>query len=66
MYEKMLFNDFSDVFSGLRVKYAKITIIHVCFIAGSLGRCLITRVAGLVFKQLPPDLTNVNAFVIHL
>ena len=48
-----------------RVKYARITITHVCFIAltlaGSLGRCLNTRPNGLVFKQLPRDPANVNA-----
>ena len=42
-----------------QVKYARITITHVCFIAltlaGSLGRCLNTRPNGLVFKQLPRD-----------
>ena len=47
-----------------QVKYARITITHVCFIAltlaGSLGRCLNTRPNGLVFKQLPRDPANVN------
>ena len=42
-----------------QVKYARITITHVCFIAltlaASLGRCLNTRPNGLVFKQLPQD-----------
>ena len=37
------------------VKYARITITHVCFIAltlaRSLGRCLSTRPICLVFKQ---------------
>ena len=41
------------------VKYARITITHVCFIAltlaKSLGRCLNTPPNDLVFKQLPPD-----------
>ena len=49
-----------------QVKYARITITHVCFIAltlaGSLGRCLNTRPSGLVFKQLPRDPANVNAW----
>ena len=49
-----------------QVKYARITITHVCFIAltlaGSLGRCLNTRPSGLVFKQLPQDPANVNAW----
>ena len=49
----------------IRVKYARITITHVCFIAltlaGSLGRSLNTRPAGLVFKQLSRDPANVNA-----
>ena len=48
-----------------QVKYARITITHVCFIAlslaGSLWRCLNTRPDGLVFKQLPRDPANVNA-----
>ena len=48
-----------------KVKYARITITHVCFIAltlaWSLGRCLKTRPLGLVFKQLPRDPANVNA-----
>ena len=48
-----------------QVKYARITITHVCFIeltlAGSLGRCLNTWPNGLMFKQLPRDPANVNA-----
>ena len=48
------------------VKYARITITLVCFIAltlaGSLGRCLNTRPNGFVFKQLPRDPANVNAW----
>ena len=48
-----------------QVKYARITITHVCFIAltlaGYLGRCINTRPNGLVFKQLPRDPANVNA-----
>ena len=49
-----------------KVKYARITITHVCFIAltlaKSLGRCLNSRPLGLVFKQLPRDPANVNAW----
>ena len=49
-----------------KVKYARITDTHVCFIAltpvRSLGRCFKTRPIGLVFKQLPQDLANVNAW----
>ena len=56
---------FQREFGWNKVKYARITITHVCFIAlilaGSLGRCLSTRPMGLVFKQLPRDLANVNA-----
>ena len=48
-----------------KVKYARITITHVCFtsltLAGSLGRCLNTGPIGLVFKQHPRDPANVNA-----
>ena len=43
-----------------QVKYARIMITHVCFIAlrlaGSLGRCLNTRPNDLVSKQLPWDI----------
>ena len=53
-----------------QVKYARITITHVCFIAltlaGSLGRCLNARPKGLVFKQLPRDPANVNAWKKHV
>ena len=49
-----------------QVKYARITITHFCFIAltlvWSLGRCLNTGPNGLVFKQLPRDPANVNAW----
>ena len=42
-----------------KVKYARITITHVCFIAltlaGSLVRCLNTLPICLVFEQLPRD-----------
>ena len=48
-----------------QVKYARITITHVCFVAltlaGSLRWCLNTQPDGLVFKQIPRDLANVNA-----
>ena len=48
-----------------QVKYARITITHVCFIAltlvGSLGWCLNTRPYRLVFKELPWDPANINA-----
>ena len=48
-----------------KVKYARITITNVCFIAltlaGSLGSCLNTRPIGLMFKQHPRDPANVNA-----
>ena len=40
-----------------QLKYSRIRITHVCFIAytlaGSLGGCLNTLPNGLVFKQLP-------------
>ena len=49
-----------------QVKYARIMITHVCFIAftlgRSLGRCLNTRPNSLVFKQLHRDPANVNAW----
>ena len=48
-----------------QVKYSRITITHVCFIAltfaGFLGLCLNTRPNGLVFKQRPRDPATVNA-----
>ena len=48
-----------------KVKYARITITHVCLIAltlaGSLGRCLDTLPFGLVLKQHPRDQANINA-----
>ena len=57
---------FQCEFGWNKVKYARITITHVCFIAltlaGSLGRCLNTRPIGLVFKQHPRDPANVNAW----
>ena len=56
---------FQCEFGWNKVKYARITITHVCFIAltlaGSLGRCLNTRPISFVFKQHPRDLANVNA-----
>ena len=52
-------------FGWNKVKYARLTVTHVCFIAltlaGSLGRCLSTRPVGLLFKQLPQNPANVNA-----
>ena len=52
-------------FAWNQVKYARIMITHVCFIAltlaGSLGRCLNNRPNYLVFKQLPWNPANVNA-----
>ena len=49
-----------------QVKYARITITHVYFIAltlaGSLRWCLNTRPNSPVFKRLPRDLANVNAW----
>ena len=57
---------FQCEFGWNKVKYARITITHVCFIAltlaGSLGRCLNTRPIGRVFKQHPRDPANVNAW----
>ena len=48
-----------------QVKYARIMITYVWFIAsrlaGSLGRCLNTRPNDLVSKQLPWDPANINA-----
>ena len=56
---------FQCKFGWNKVKYARITITHVCFIAftlaGSLGRCLNIRPIGLVFKQHPLDPASVNA-----
>ena len=56
---------FQCEFDWNKVKYVRITITHVCFIAltlaCSLGRCLSTRPIGLVFKQIPRDRENVNA-----
>ena len=57
---------FQRCLSCNQVKYARITIKHVFFIAltlaGSLGQCLKTRPKGLVFKQLPRDPAHVNAW----
>ena len=52
-------------------KYARITITHFCFIAltlaGPLGRCLNTQPAeGIVFKQLPQELSSTALFVSQL
>ena len=56
---------FQCEFGWNKVKYARITIARVWFIAltlaGSLGRCLSTRPIGLVLKQLPWDPANVNS-----
>ena len=60
------FVDFSSQFAVGIVSYARTTIIHGYFIAitfaGSLGRYLNTRPSGLVFKQLPRDPANVDAW----
>ena len=60
------FRAFSSQFAVWIVSYARPTIIHGCFIeitfAGSLGRYLNTRPSGLMFKQLPLDPANVNAW----
>ena len=57
---------FQYKFGWNKVKYARITITHVCVIAltlaGSLGRRLNTGPIGLVFKQHPRDQANVNAW----
>ena len=62
----MLKRCFQCGLSWNQVKYARITITHVCFIAltlaWSLGGCLTTRPNSLVFKQLPWDPANVNAW----
>ena len=46
----MFLQRFQCVICWIKVKYARITITHVCFIvltlAGSLGRCLNTRPIG--------------------
>ena len=56
---------FQRAFGWNQIKYARMTISHVCFtalaFAWSLGRCLNTQPDGLVFKQLPRDPANVNA-----
>ena len=61
----MIKRHFQCGFGWNQVKYARITITHVCFIAltlaGALRRCLKTLPIGLVFKQLPRDSANVNA-----
>ena len=57
---------FQSALGWNHVKYARITITHVCFIALTLVRslrwCLNTRPNGLMFKQLPRDPANVNAW----
>ena len=63
----MFEHGFQFIFGWNKVKYARITITHVCFIALTLAgymylrRCLNTRPLGLVFKQLPWDPANDNA-----
>ena len=58
----MFLQRFQCKFGWNKVKYARITITHVCFIAlalaGSLGRCLSTLPMGLL-----RDRANVNAYV---
>ena len=57
---------FQSALGWNHVKYARITITHVCFIALTLVRSLRqglnTRPIGLMFKQLPWDPANVNAW----
>ena len=57
---------FQCEFGWNKVKYAWITIAHFCFIAltlaGSLGWCLNTRPISLMFKHLPLDPANGNAW----
>ena len=61
----MFRRNFQCGYGSNQVKYARIMITHVCFIAltfaGSLGRCLNTWPTGLVLKQLPRDQATVNA-----
>ena len=58
MYKKrdiLMFQQcFQCEFGWNKVKYARITITHVCFIALAFARSL-RRCMGLVFKQLPQD-----------
>ena len=68
MLEKWYFKVLAVFSLGLgwnQVKYARITITYVCFIAltlaRSLERCFNTQPNGLVFKQLPQNPANVNA-----
>ena len=62
----MFWNRFQCELGWNTVKYVRITITHVCFIAitlaRSLSRCLNTQTICLVFKQLPLDPANVNAW----
>ena len=62
----MFWQRFQCKFHWSKVKYARITITHVSFIAltlaGSLGRCLNTPPIVLMFKHLPLDTANVNAW----
>ena len=61
----MFMRHFQCDFGWNQVKYARITITHVCFIAWTLfvalRRCLNTQPSGIVFKQLPRDPASVNA-----
>ena len=48
--------------SGKICRYNDHTCLFIALLlAGSLGRCLKTRPNGLLFKQLPRELANVNA-----
>ena len=57
----MFLQRFQCDFGSNKIKYARMTITHICSIVltlvGSLRRCLNTRLVGLVLKQLP----HVNA-----
>ena len=59
------FGAFSSEFAVGIVSYTRTKIIHGYFIAitfaRSLGRDLITRPNGLVYKKLPRNPANVNA-----
>ena len=61
----MFKQSFQGEFGWNKVNYARITFIHVCFIAltvpGSLRRCLNTPPISHMFKQLPWDSASVNA-----
>ena len=61
----MFLQRFQCEFGWNKVKYARIMITHVCFIAltlaESLARCLSTQPTGHLFKHLPQERANVNA-----